>query len=808
MTKTHTMRSRLISLVLVLVMVLGCLPLSAMAVDPPTSSFTQSWGNFEGVRIGASITTGYTLQTVSGSNPIQETKLNLTVLADASIADKTYDYFYIDLQDAEGNTVRRVMWSGFTVEDKTPSSGTYEFTTAGSVYTQKREDDGTLTRDPSALQPTVSFDGKYAYINGVAYTVEGAGTLPVYAQVGYQVSSTAVTLPAQRIGTFNIASYSDDVMTKNLTFNLDATDAYYAYSTVAMVANEKYVLPTVTPIRDHYTFKGWKLNDTTYLPGAEIPYTLTSTDLMLTALWERDTVQFSAGHTDLPEGVKFLNDKVKVMLDGEEITNQIFVDPSNTNTLILPYGSEVYFTLGLSEYYDPATLEVVVGDYLLAPINVEQGDLVAGTDTTPADQLTNYTYMFKVTEDVSWTVRDVLAQRTFVVTMPVGHFNAELVSVNGTALGDTDSKVSASVIYSKGYTFTVEPMDGYEITGVYVNGAELTAVNDVYTVQDVKTAQNVEVLVKEIPNYTITYVVNNTQYATQVVAEGSQITNMPKSPDVTGYDFEGWYTQGLTGGEGDKILTTTTVNGDMIVYAKLTAKTYTISYDTNSNGEVTTSITASKKTYDQPVKLDATVLTRPGYTFLGHGREKDYGGERPMVAVREDVEILAYRCFWLSPTPDEPGSRFPVQSPCPRTCAVVKLRLPDGLIFRLYDTHLDHLCPEAREAGLKQLLAVMEADNRQEPLPMMLMGDFNADPGSAEMAPIRENTLGLRDLTAETGPTFHGYGNPEEFIKIDYIFATEPFVSAHTATRLWTQVTDKGTYLSDHYPVEADFELK
>lgn len=647
MTKTHTMRSRLISLVLVLVMVLGCLPLSAMAADPPTSSFTQSWGNFEGVRIGASITTGYTLQTVSGSNPIQETKLNLTVLADASIADKTYDYFYIDLQDAEGNTVRRVMWSGFTVEDKTLSSGTYEFTTAGSVYTQKREDDGTLTRDPSALQPTVSFDGKYAYINGVAYTVEGAGTFPVYAQVGYQVSSTAVTLPAQRIGTFNIASYSDDVMTKNLTFNLDATDAYYAYSTVAMVANEKYVLPTVTPIRDHYTFKGWKLNDTTYLPGAEIPYTLTSTDLMLTALWERDTVQFSAGHTDLPEGVKFLNDKVKVMLDGEEITNQIFVDPSNTNTLILPYGSEVYFTLGLSEYYDPATLEVVVGDYLLAPINVEQGDLVAGTDTTPADQLTNYTYMFKVTEDVSWTVRDVLAQRTFVVTMPVGHFNAELVSVNGTALGDTDSKVSASVIYSKGYTFTVEPMDGYEITGVYVNGAELTAVNDVYTVQDVKTAQNVEVLVKEIPNYTITYVVNNTQYATQVVAEGSQITNMPKSPDVTGYDFEGWYTQGLTGGEGDKILTTTTVNGDMIVYAKLTAKTYTISYDTNSNGEVTTSITASKKTYDQPVKLDATVLTRPGYTFLGWSRnqsatEATYAaGDVFTEEITEDITLYA-----------------------------------------------------------------------------------------------------------------------------------------------------------------------
>ena len=98
------------------------------------------------------------------------------------------------------------------------------------------------------------------------------------------------------------------------------------------------------------------------------------------------------------------------------------------------------------------------------------------------------------------------------------------------------------------------------------------------------------------------------------------------------------------------------------------------------------------------------------------------------------------------------------------------------------------------------LLAASEASSRSF--------SSDADPGSAEMAPIRENTLGLRDLTAETGPTFHGYGNPEELIKIDYIFATEPFISAHTATRLWTQVTDKGTYLSDHYPVEADFNLK
>ena len=588
MTKTHTMRSRLISLVLVLVMVLGCLPLSAMAADPPTSSFTQSWGNFEGVRIGASITTGYTLQTVSGSNPIQETKLNLTVLADASIADKTYDYFYIDLQDAEGNTVRRVMWSGFTVEDKTLSSGTYEFTTAGSVYTQKREDDGTLTRDPSALQPTVSFDGKYAYINGVAYTVEGAGTFPVYAQVGYQVSSTAVTLPAQRIGTFNIASYSDDVMTKNLTFNLDATDAYYAYSTVAMVANEDYKLPEVTPIREHYTFKEWKLDDTTtYQPGDTISYTETNKDLMLTAVWELD--QVTVDYPDiLPTGVAYGD---TTPTDGDE-----------------DYGSVQSFDLVLDAGYDPTTLFVTANDVLLAPVNY-----VAGTDGK-----VTYTYSFTATADTTVEVSDDLAKLSYVVTMPVGHFTAALTAPTAGA--------STTVEYGGSYTFTVTPEKGYEIVGVYVNGEKLTAGgtgSNEYTVTNVTGSQVVEVVVEEIPNYTVTYVVNDKQYTTQVVADGEKVAALPEAPVVTGYEFVSWNTK--QDGTGDEFNATTAVSGNITVYAQLTAKTYTITYNSNGGSDTVTEMPASgtTKTYGQPVQLNTATPSREGYTFLGWSRNEN-----------------------------------------------------------------------------------------------------------------------------------------------------------------------------------------
>ena len=103
MTKTHTMRSRLISLVLVLVMVLGCLPLSALAADPPTSSFTKTWtsGDF---RVQAELSDGYTLQTVSGSNPKQNTKLDLTIVATQDIANE-YNYIYIALLDSEGKEI-------------------------------------------------------------------------------------------------------------------------------------------------------------------------------------------------------------------------------------------------------------------------------------------------------------------------------------------------------------------------------------------------------------------------------------------------------------------------------------------------------------------------------------------------------------------------------------------------------------------------------------------------------------------------------------------------------------------------------
>lgn len=629
MTKTHTMRSRLISLVLVLVMVLGCLPLSALAADPADleSEFQSNSVTYGDFTVSTRVADGYQLQTVGSQDSKQNVGMRMQIYYrdTATINDGK---LRIELYDEKGDCFRVVDVSGINY---TGSTSDFSANTTATSYAVSFDDTGKreYTADPVAWAPKVTCNSDSIFVTGILVELIGSGSFPLKAKI-IDLGNSGVNVGdgnIQVLGNFDIKAYSVDVPTVNLTYNLDATDAYYAYSTVAIQKGEEYPLPTVEPIREHYTFKGWKLDGTTYQPGAEIPYTLTSTDLMLTAVWERDTLDVLFDSV-MATGVT-LEQAMTFTLNGEPVAYQITeVVDSRYLKVNMPYGTDVTFKLKLAAGYDPSTLAVVAGETLLAPINTQAND----------DGTTTYTYTFKATQAMTVGVRDDLAKYSYVVTMPVGHFDAALTVPTAGA--------STVVEYGGSYSFTVKAQEGYEITGVYVNGDELTANAGVYTVEDVKTAQNVEVLVKEIPNYTVTYVVNNTQYATQVVAKGSEITNMPKSPDVTGYDFEGWYTQDeLTGGEGDKILTTTTVNGDMIVYAKLTAKTYTISY--NGNGVTIDPSISSEKTYGEPVKLDATILTRDGYTFLGWSRnekaaEATYAaGDVFTEEITEDITLYA-----------------------------------------------------------------------------------------------------------------------------------------------------------------------
>ena len=193
------------------------------------------------------------------------------------------------------------------------------------------------------------------------------------------------------------------------------------------------------------------------------------------------------------------------------------------------------------------------------------------------------------------------------------------------------------------------------------------------------------------------------------------------------------------------------------------------------------------------------------YMVLGCGREDDLTGETAAVAYKRDrFNLMQMETFWLSPTPMVPGSRYEEQSDCPRTCTMLLLHdLDTGLVFRVYDTHLDHEGEEARVLGISQILHQMEIQTLFPNAPALLMGDFNAFPHEKVFKDCVEH--GLTELTKDAKGTFHAFGRILPGEKIDYIFGTDEFVCK--SCDLWDDTKD-GLYLSDHFPVCIEVEVK
>ena len=198
----------------------------------------------------------------------------------------------------------------------------------------------------------------------------------------------------------------------------------------------------------------------------------------------------------------------------------------------------------------------------------------------------------------------------------------------------------------------------------------------------------------------------------------------------------------------------------------------------------------------------------PEYQVCGLGREANLLGESNVIMFRKDkFDLLDLNMFWLSDTPDIPGTRFLTdQSGCPRICVAATLRCKEtGKVFRHYNPHLDHEGPIAQAQGITMILNRMAEDYKKWPVPVILTGDMNATPDS----PVIKSILGftgvgekMEDKTAPAGFTFHN-NNPEKVqIKIDYVFSNLPSTEA-------VKVTDEvnGITVSDHYPVGAALEL-
>ena len=206
------------------------------------------------------------------------------------------------------------------------------------------------------------------------------------------------------------------------------------------------------------------------------------------------------------------------------------------------------------------------------------------------------------------------------------------------------------------------------------------------------------------------------------------------------------------------------------------------------------------------------------YGFLGEGRNGGGQGEHtPVVYRRDRFRVVASHTFWLSETPDVPGS-MSWETACTRIATWAVLAPAGGGAepagwpeILVVNTHLDHRSQPARERGAALVMRFI--DETAGARPVIVTGDFNGEPGNPAVREFLDggHRVRLRDTLAvhlglgpgEGGPgTFHGFRGIEGAAsRIDYVLA-----SADLAVRHAQVVTDSpaGRPVSDHFPVEAD----
>ena len=153
--------------------------------------------------------------------------------------------------------------------------------------------------------------------------------------------------------------------------------------------------------------------------------------------------------------------------------------------------------------------------------------------------------------------------------------------------------------------------------------------------------------------------------------------------------------------------------------------------------------------------------------------------------------------FWLSETPEVMSKDW--GAACYRICSYVILTdNVSGRDFVVFNTHLDHVSDEARINGIAVVLDKIEAFGS---LPAVIMGDLNAEEGSATYISATENFLDAMYEAEETSDsyTYQNWGNLPKACRIDYFMVSKTGFNVHSYGVV-DNVHD-GVYASDHCPI-------
>lgn len=208
-----------------------------------------------------------------------------------------------------------------------------------------------------------------------------------------------------------------------------------------------------------------------------------------------------------------------------------------------------------------------------------------------------------------------------------------------------------------------------------------------------------------------------------------------------------------------------------------------------------------------PLQRDFIRESLPRYAFFGRGRSGVAGtANDESVGVfwkRDTLRLLDHGDFWLSGTPDVPGS-ITWGNLFPRMVSWGLFeRRADGLRFYLLNTHFPYRDSDAppREKSARAILAWIDAHAGD--VPVVLTGDFNDVPGSATHRLLSAALPDAWEQAPErSGPdgTFHDFtGVPGK--RLDWVLARglRPLHARSITTH------DGPRWPSDHLPVLVDY---
>ena len=146
-------------------------------------------------------------------------------------------------------------------------------------------------------------------------------------------------------------------------------------------------------------------------------------------------------------------------------------------------------------------------------------------------------------------------------------------------------------------------------------------------------------------------------------------------------------------------------------------------------------------------------------------------------------------------------------------------------VFRVYNTHLDHIGSSARLLGAGQIIDRIPKEKLFAGAPLIVMGDFNATLRDKSLKPLRR-IMSMKALTPDSKrPTSGTYRYKGNWGWIDHILVSESlYVGDDCKARLYVQpwmqrMMNDGTWyprrtylgnhyaggVSDHLPIFCDF---